>query len=479
MTLLISIVVAAVSSVAAAAVAVLVVRARAAREQAASAATVASLQATLRARDEEMRRGLQREGELEITIAELRERRSALEGTLARRDAELEREREASAEKVRLLAEAEARFREAFDSLSRTALNANNEAFLALARTHLEQFHEKSRAELEQRQHAIDALVKPIAQSLERVDQKIQEVEKSRIAADGTLTEHLRAMQEMQAKLQGETHNLMKALRAPAVRGRWGEIQLRRVVEVAGMVEYCDFTQQETIQGENGRQRPDLLVKLPNGRCVAVDSKVPLSHYLDALDAADDATRAACLRNHAAQLRGHLKELSAKAYQDAIQPSPEFVVLFLPGETLYSAALEQDPGLIEFGVQQKVLLATPTTLIGLLKAVAYGWRQEQLAQNAREISENGRRLYERVRRFATHLVKVGTGLERAVNGYNDAVGSLERAVLPAARRFRDLGAAPPGDEIEGPDAVDVVPRTLSVPELTIAPPPEDTALAAD
>jgi DNA recombination protein RmuC len=460
---------ASIGAVVAAALTILVLRLQTARDGAAAAATRAGLEATVRARDEEIRRGQLREGEQEITIAELRERVTVLDRNVARLNAELQVERDGAAAKVELLAAAEARFKEAFGSLSAAALKSNNEAFLALARTQLGQFHQMSSADLTERQKAIDALVKPIAESLADVNSRIERAEQSRQEAHGTLTEHLRSMQEMQAKLQGETGNLVKALRAPTVRGRWGEIQLKRVVEIAGMVEYCDFTQQETVHTDDGRRRPDMMVKLPSGRCVAVDSKVPLSHYLEALEATDEDTRVGCLRSHAAQVRSHLKELSAKAYQESIQPSPEFVVLFLPGETFFSAALEQDPSLIEVGADQKVILATPTTLIALLKAVAYGWRQEKLADNAREISEKGRILYDRMRILAEHFASVGKGLDRAMDSYNRAVGSLEGRVLPAARELKRLGAAT-GEDIDTLAPSDRVSRAISIPELAIAAP---------
>jgi len=416
---------------------------------------------------EERLRGAGRRAEVaEAEAATLRGRVAELERAHARLDAEMEGERKATAEKLALMAEAETRFKDAFQALSATALKSNNESFLELARTQLAGFQQRSQADLEERQKAIDALVKPLAESLAKVDGKIDAVERSRMEAYGGLTQHLQMMQQMQAQLQSETSNLVKALRAPTVRGRWGEIQLKRVVEIAGMLEHCDFTQQETIHTDAGRRRPDMLVKLPSGRCVAVDSKVPLSHYLEALEAPDEETRVASLRSHAAQVRTHLKELSSKAYHDGIQPSPEFVVLFLPGETFFSAALEQDPALIEVGAEQKVILATPTTLIALLKAVNYGWRQEQLAENAREISELGRVLYERMSTLAGHVASIGKGLDRAVESYNKGVGSLERMVLPAARRFKDLQAAA-GDDIPALEGVEKTTRTLAIPELTI------------
>jgi len=407
-----------------------------------------------------------------------------LEEVLAERDAELrslndelgrerthireletrmEEERRAAEEKLALLAEAEQRLKDTFASLSSQALKMNTEQFTEFAKQSLAQQQEGAKHDLEKRQTAIDELVKPLSKSLEKVDTRIAELEKARSSAYGQLTEQLKQLGESQQRLQSETGNLVKALRSPHVRGRWGELQLQRVVELADMVEYCDFVQQESKDSDAGRLRPDLIVKLPNNKQIVVDSKVALDAYMDALEA-EEADKPAHLARHAEQVRKHIQQLGQKAYQDQFDTAPEFVVMFLPSESFFSAALEQDPKMIEYGVDNKVLMATPTTLIALLKAVAYGWRQEQLTENAKEISKLGILLYERVRVLAKHFDKVRKGLEQATDGYNRAVGTLETRVLVTTRKFKELGAST-GEDIPTIDTVDAGSRHIEAEEL--------------
>ncbi len=391
---------------------------------------------------------------------QLRQKQDQLNQQLARCEAQIESERNANKEKLQLLEDNRRRLENSFQALSAQALEANNRSFIHLAKSSLETLHKENQGDLAQRQQAIDQLVQPLKESLLKVDDKIEQLERARSNAYGRLDQQLQTLLVSQHKLEAETGNLVRALRAPAVRGRWGEIQLRKVVEMAGMVNYCDFVEQETADG--GRLRPDMVIKLPNGRNIIVDSKAPLEAYLNALESDDEEERNTLLAQHARQIRDHVNKLAGKNYWQQFQPTPEFVVLFLPAETFFSAALAKDPGLIEAGVDQKVLLATPTTLIALLRSVAYGWRQEKLTENAEAISQLGREMYDRLATMQQHFLTLGKNLERAVDSYNRGIASLDSRVMVSARKFKDLGAGTT-KEIEDANQIDTLPR---IPQAT-------------
>lgn len=382
----------------------------------------------------------------------------------ARLGAELEAGRRSASEKLLLLQDAEAKLRDAFASLSSEALRRNNDSFLALARTSLSEFQQTARADLDGRQKAIEDLVQPLKASLTQVDAKLQQVEQTRAGSAAALTEQLRSLGVAQQTLQTETGRLVQALRSPNVRGQWGELQLRRVVEAAGMLEYCDFDLKTSVSTADGRLTPDMIVRLPGGRNVVVDAKTPSSAYLDAMEAEGDVAKEARMRDHARQVRDHVIRLGNKTYWAHFQPAPDLVIMFVPGEMLLSAALQSDPGLLEFSLARGVMLASPLTLMGLLRAVAFGWQQEKIAKNAQEISDLGRQLYDRIRVMAMHFEEVARGLTRSVEAYNKAVGSLESRVLVTARRLKDKGVAAP-DELPDLGMIDHAPRPMGAPEL--------------
>jgi len=397
-------------------------------------------------------------------LAKLREELAGENSARVKAETQLAETRQRLEEEKKLLEDAKAKLTDTFKALAGDTLNTSTTAFLNLAKETLDKVLADARGDIGKRQEAIQGLVKPVAESLAKFEEHVRAIEKDRQEAYSGLTEQLKGLSTSQQQLQKETANLVTALRKPQVRGRWGEMTLRRVVELAGMSGHCDFTEQMTASAEDGRLRPDLVVRLPAGREIVVDAKVSLEAYLDAVAAESEDDRKTALARHAAQVRSHMNALSNKQYWTQFTKAPEFVVMFIPGESFFGAAVDADHSLIEDGLEKHVVLATPTTLIALLRAVAYGWRQEQIAKNAREISDLGKQIYERMRTMTEHIADIGKGLEKANAAYNSAVGSMEARVLPAARRFKDLGSAT-GNDITALSPIETTPRTLTAPEV--------------
>ncbi|HUF87926.1 MAG TPA: DNA recombination protein RmuC [Thermohalobaculum sp.] len=399
--------------------------------------------------------------ELSTRLAEEVRRAAGLAATL-------EAERKGQREKLEELGKMKAEIEEKFGALAHKALKGNAENFLNLVSERFEKHKEAATEDLARRQQAIETMIRPVAQSLEKFETRIGEIEKAREGAYSAVLTQVRALADGQVRLNSETSKLVTALRSPKTRGRWGEFQLRQVFEMAGMVEHVDFTSEHHVPGPGGpggARRPDAIVRLPGGKAIVVDAKTPLDAYLNAIEAVDEAAREAALKSHVRQVRAHIDGLAAKEYWNALPVTPDFVVMFVPGEAFYSAAIEMDPELFEAAISKRVLIATPTTLIALVKAIAYGWQQEKLAQNAQEVASLARQLYDRIRVFGEHMDRLGAALRSSVERYNRAVGSLEGRVLPTARRFEGLGVVPAGTVIDGLSGLEAEPRPLTASEL--------------
>jgi DNA recombination protein RmuC len=382
----------------------------------------------------------------------------------------------AEAERARLQATLDAqadlreqheRLKQSFQNLAQSALDQSNERFLRMAEERFGHLQKQSKSELEKKEQSIEALLKPINEALDKTEKQLQSMEKERERAYGDISRYLKGMNDAQEQLRSETRNLVNALRRPEVRGQWGELTLKRLVELAGMLEHCDFYEQEHRDSDEGRLRPDMVVRLPDQRELVVDVKTPLDAYLSAMEASDDVQRDTFLNQHASKVRKRVKELASKAYWSQFRNSPEFVILFIPGDQFLSAALDKDPSLIDEAIKQKVIIATPSSFIALLKAVAFGWRQQAMAENADAIRDTAVDLYHRLATFTEHLSRLGRSVGQTVDNYNRAVGSLERNVLPGARRFTEMGVQA-RKKVENPDSVDHAPRRMEGPDAPAA-----------
>ena len=422
-------------------------------------------------------------GDLQARLAEHQHQVVGLEATVARLSTELAHERQSAEQRTAAFEETRDQLTGEFARLSSLALQQNNEQFLQLADTKLNETRQAAEGELAKRQQAIEQILKPIGEQLGKYEMGMQRLEVERQKAYTGLTEQMKHLSTSHDQLHKETRNLVTALRSPQTRGRWGELQLRRVVEMAGMLEHCDFDEQVTSDSDSGRMRPDMVVHLPGGKNVAVDAKVPMQAFLDANEADDETVRRTHLASHGRQMKAHVDALSKKEYWKRVDPSPEFVVAFIPGDPLLTAALEHEPGLMEYAVANHVLLSTPTSLIALLRAVAYGWQQDALAENAREVQVLGAELYRRLAVLGEHMAGVGKGLNSAVTAYNKAVGSLEGRVLVTARRFSEMGVVGANEkELPQPVQVDAVTRAFQSPELgppALDPPYDGLVAVAD
>ncbi|MEK7323607.1 MAG: DNA recombination protein RmuC [Pseudomonadota bacterium] len=398
-------------------------------------------------------------------ITGLREENASLKATV-------NIERRTTEEKVAMIESARNQLTDTFAALSSQALRNSTEEFLKLAQQGMQQFHVRAQGDLEQKEKSIGVLMQPVKEALTRTEQQLRELEKERKEAYGSLSKHLESMAQTQQLLQGETRNLVQALRRPEVRGQWGEMTLKRLAELAGMVQYCDFVEQETVQGENGNLRPDMVVRMPDGREIVVDVKTPLDAYLSAVEAPDDTVRTWHLERHARKVRDRVRELAGRNYWAQFKHSPDFVVMFIPGDQFLSAALDVDRDLLEYALGQKVVLATPTSFVALLRAVGYGWRQLSLAENAEKIRDLGEELYQRLSTFTDHLAKLGKNLSSSLDHYNKAVGSFERQVMPGARKFTEMGITP---RKPMPDLDQIEKGVRQMESATATAPPEETA----